>query len=347
VRKSNIAKCSIYTGNNSELYLNSFCKGFRITSKKLFPEFVNYLFNSSFYRKYFSLVGRGFTRINLKQEFIKNAFTLVPPLKEQTAIAEFLDRKTALIDQAIGIKEKQIELLKERRQIVIHRAVTRGLDPEVKMKDSGVEWIGEVPEHWKFEPLKYSLNGIIDCEHKTAPFVDEKNFFVIRTSNIKNGKLTLNKAKYTNEKGYIEWTKRGVPKSGDIILTREAPAGEACIIPDDLKLCLGQRTVWLKINKKLILPEMVIYFIYSKIGRTYIDFLSSGSTVLHFNMADIKNIPVLSIPIKEQKAIVEYIEHLSDKISTTISLKRQEIERIKEYKSTLINSAVTGKIKVC
>jgi type I restriction enzyme S subunit len=87
--------------------------------------------------------------------------TFVPPLPEQTAIAEFLDRKTALIDQAIDIKLKQIELLKERRQILIHKAVTRGLDPNVKMRDSGVEWIGEIPEHWEVKRLKHLGNSII------------------------------------------------------------------------------------------------------------------------------------------------------------------------------------------
>ena len=98
------------------MYLNSFCKGFRISKHNVNAEFVNYLFLSTTYRNYFSLVGRGFTRINLKQEFINDAYALLPKLKEQTAIANFLDNKTTKIDQAIAIKQQQIELLKERRQ---------------------------------------------------------------------------------------------------------------------------------------------------------------------------------------------------------------------------------------
>jgi len=123
-----IAKNSIYLEDDKELYLNSFCKGFRISKQNVNAEFVNYLFLSTTYRNYFSLVGRGFTRINLKQEFINDAYTLLPKLEEQTTIAHFLDDKTTKIDQAIAIKQKQIELLKERRQILIHKAVTRGLN---------------------------------------------------------------------------------------------------------------------------------------------------------------------------------------------------------------------------
>ncbi len=308
-------------------------------------KFYSYFFRGIDNNKVIHGLGSGL-RQNIDFRDFKRFDFPFPPLPEQTAIANFLDRKTTLIEQAIGIKEKQIELLKERRQILIHRAVTRGLNPNAILKDSGVEWIGEIPEHWEIEPIKYSLNGIIDCEHKTAPFVDEEICFVVRTSNVKEGKLTFDDAKYTHEKGFIEWTQRGIPEPGDVLLTREAPAGEACIVPEGIKLCLGQRMVWLKINKNLVDPQLLIYFIYSKIGRTYIDFLSSGSTVLHFNMSDIKNIPIMVMPLVEQKTIVHYLGKVNAKIATAISLKEQEIEKLKEYKASLINEAVTGKIKV-
>jgi type I restriction enzyme S subunit len=312
------------------------------------PEFCHYLLKSNSFVEEYYRVGHGIVADlwTTRYDEMKNIKVAIPSWNEQTAIARFLDEKTAKIDKAITQKERLIALLKERKQIIIQQAVTKGLDPNARMKHSGVEWIGEIPEGWEFEPIKYSLKGIIDCEHKTAPFVDKEDFLVVRTSNVKEGKLTLNDAKYTDEKGFLEWTKRGVPKSGDIILTREAPAGEACIIPDDVRLCLGQRTVWLKINNERLLPEMTIYFIYSKLGRTYIDFLSSGSTVLHFNMADIKNIPIILMPLEEQKEIASYISTINNKIAMAISLKEKEIEKLKEYRSVLIDSAVTGKVKV-
>ncbi len=295
---------------------------------------------------YMKLLGSG-VRQTISFNHISNSLLVLPPMNEQIDIANFLDKKTVQIDEAITIKEKQIDLLKERKKIIVQQAVTQGLNPEAPMKDSGVDWIGQIPEHWAYEPIKYSLKGIIDCEHKTAPFVDDTEYFVVRTTNVKESKLQMEGAKYTHEKGFKEWTRRGVPTPGDVLLTREAPAGEACLVPDKMNICLGQRMVWLKVDRVRLLPEFAISIIYSSIGRTYIDFLSSGSTVLHFNMADIKNIPVVLPPLDEQKKIVEYIGQESLKVDDAINIQKQQIEKFKEYKTTLINSAVTGKIKVC
>lgn len=308
--------------------------------------YLAYVFDSLSFRHQVRTAVKGVKVYSITKAILKDTAVWLPNVDRQYEIAQFLDQKTTQIDQAIAIKEQQIALLNERKQIVIQQAVTKGLDPNVKMKDSGVEWIGEIPEHWFYEPIKYSLKGIIDCEHKTAPFVDEKEYFVVRTSNVKNGKLLHEGAKYTHEKGYKEWTKRGIPRCGDILLTREAPAGEACLIPNDLKLCLGQRMVWLKVNNDRMLSQLIIYLIYSTVVRTYIDFLSTGSTVLHFNMADIQNIPILIPPIDEQKLIVKYLNKLDLDIEGASEKIKLQIQKLKEYKTTLINDAVTGKIKV-
>jgi type I restriction enzyme S subunit len=310
--------------------------------------FFHYLVRSQIYKSEFKRNSSGVIESGLRlyTDDFYDIWSILPSPSEQTAIANFLDTKTAKIDTAIAQKEKMIALLKERKQIIIQNAVTKGLDPNVKMKDSGVEWIGEIPEGWEVEPIKYSLKGMIDCEHKTAPFVDETEFLVVRTTNVKNGKLVMDGAKFTHEKGFAEWTRRGIPYPGDILLTREAPAGEACLVPRDMKLCLGQRMVWLKVDKSRLIPELAIHFIYSNLGRTYIDFLSAGSTVLHFNMADIGNIPIINMPIEEQASLVNYLKTVSTKIDQTIALHQTQIEKLKEYKATLIDSAVTGKIKV-
>lgn len=315
-----------------------------LANNLVYKEYFKYLLHR-YDVAYMKLLGSG-VRQTISFNHIANSLLPYPSMLEQKNIAEFLDQKTSEIDQAIAIKEQQIALLNERKQIVIQKAVTQGLNPNVPMKDSGVEWIGRIPEHWLYEPIKYSLKGIVDCEHKTAPFVDEKEFFVIRTSNVKNGKLVYDDAKYTHEKGYNEWTRRGVPTPGDVLLTREAPAGEACLVPSNQKICLGQRMVWLKINNERVLSQFILYLIYSNVVRTYIDFLSAGSTVLHFNMADIKNIPVLIPPLVEQKSIIQYLDKIESDINHSIEIIKLQIAKLKEYKTTLINDAVTGKIKV-
>jgi len=118
-----IGKCSLYLGNK-EVFLNSFCKGFRISNKKIYPVYINFLLNSNIFRDYFAITARGFTRINVKQEYINNAFVLIPPISEQTAIASFLDNKTKEIDQTISNQRTLITKLKEYKQTLIDSAVT-------------------------------------------------------------------------------------------------------------------------------------------------------------------------------------------------------------------------------
>jgi len=120
--------------------------------------------------------------------------------------------------------------------------------------------------------------------------------------------LIFKSAKYTNHEVYLEWTARGTPEAGDILFTREAPAGEACIVPTNSQICLGQRMVLFKVNHKKILPMFLLYSLYGGLSDDFIRQLSQGSTVIHLNMADIKNIPLFEIPINEQQSIVQYLE---------------------------------------
>lgn len=216
----------------------------------------------------------------------------------------------------------------------------------IKRKPSGIAWLGDIPEHWEVKKLKHIVNAIIDTEHKTVPFFDDEKYFVVRTSDIRNGVLLIEKMRRTNREGFEEWTKRETPVEGDIIFTREAPAGEACVVPKNLDVCLGQRTVLFKTNQELAFSELIVHLIYSDVVKEYINQLSQGSTVTHFNMADIKNIPLILPPIEEQKQIVEFIETATGKIDATIATIEKEIGFLREYRTALISEVVTGKIKV-
>jgi len=267
-------------------------------------------------------------------------------IEEQQAIANFLDRETARIDALIGHKERLIALLEEKRQAVISHAVTRGLDPNAKMNDSGLSWPTSMPDHWEPMRIKYLLSEIIDAEHKTAPFYEGADYFVVRTSNVRNGKLLYSSAKYTDAKGYAEWTERGIPEPGDILFTREAPAGEACLVPPTGQLCLGQRMVLFKVLKDRLDSRFAIWSLYSGVSRSFIEELSQGSTVHHFNMADIKNIPLLLPPLTEQTEIADFLEDQTQRFDNLRTKVEQGIERLQEYRTALISAAVTGQIDV-
>ena len=337
-----IAKNSIYLGENTELYLNSFCKGFRISKHNVNAEFVNYLFLSTTYRNYFSLVGRGFTRINLKQEFINDAYALLPKLKEQTAIANFLDNKTTKIDQAIAIKQQQIALLQERRQILIHKAVTRGLNENVKLKDSGVEWIGEIPEHWEVKALKYCTN-IFRGKFTHRPRNDERlydgNYPFFQTGDVaRAGKFLLEYRQTLNEFGLRVSTL--FPK-GTIVMTIAANIGDIAIL--DIDACFPDSIVGFEPMNYLERG-----FLYNSLLVMKVQFMSSTikNTQMNLNVDRIGTNAIVIPSIEEQKQIVEFIETATTKIATAISLKEQEIEKLKEYKMSLIDGVVTGKVRV-
>lgn len=344
-----IAKCSIYLGHEDELYLNSFCKGFRITRTEIYPEYINYLLSSKIYRIYFALVGRGFTRINLKQEFINDASILLPSLAEQTKIAQFLHDKTTKIEDAIAIKDQQIALLKERKQILIHKAVTQGLNPNVTLKDSGVEWIGEIPEHWEVKKLKEICKafGRIGFRGYTiSDLVNEGDGAItISPSNIKEDFMTFEKCSYLSWHKYIESPEIQIFDNDVLIVKTGSTFGKVGIVKNlPEKATINPQLLVLKeirINPEYFYSALKTSMIQIQVQQEVI-----GSTIPTISETKILNFKIALPPKKEIVEIILYLKNINEKFETAVILKEQEIEKLKEYKSSLINGAVTGKVKV-
>lgn len=270
----------------------------------------------------------------------------LPSVSEQASIARFLAWATNRLDRAIGAKRRIITLLQDQKQTIIHRAVTRGLDPSVPLKDSGIPWLGEIPVHWEVLALKRVLSRLVDCEHKTAPFVQQSNYRVVRTSAVRNGLLRWSGTYCTSAKAYTEWTQRAVPEAGDVIFTREAPAGEACIIPEDARVCLGQRTVLMKPQRGIYDSQFLVHMIYAGPPRQLIELTCQGSTVSHFNMDDIGWMKILAPPLSEQIEIAAKVTELTEAPSLVIDKTEREITLLREYRTRLIADVVTGKLDV-
>ena len=317
-----------------------------VLNDELYPRFAFYYTKTDRFSKYLSMSVIQSTIGNVNGQKYANMPLPTPPLPEQHAIAAFLDRETGRIDALIAKKERQIELLQEKRTALISHAVTKGLDPDAPMKDSGVEWLGEVPEHWAKMGIKHLLHQIIDTEHKTAPYSPDGKYLVVRTANVRNGILSFDDAKYTDSEGFKEWTRRGVPKPGDILFTREAPAGEACIVPDNVPLCIGQRMVLFRVNKQRLDARFGIYSIYGGLADEFIRSLSQGSTVEHFNMSDIGNTPLFKPSLSEQHTIAAFLDHETGHIDVLTTKVYESISKLYEYRTALISAAVTGKIDV-
>lgn len=289
---------------------------------------------------FMKLLGSG-VRQTLNYNDIANCDLIFPPLPEQTAIAAFLDRKTALIDEAIIIKEKQIELLKERRQILIHKAVNRGLNPDVKLKDSGVEWIGEIPVGWEVV-----RNGSLFSERKD-PGSDDLPLLSV---SIHTAVSTEELSDEDNIRGKIRIEDKSTYKlvnPGDIAFNMMR-AWQGAIGAVRIKGMVSPAYIVASPKRKFNTD----FFEYQYRTARFIqqmDRVSKGITDFRKRLywSEFKQLFTLLPPEKEQNAIAEFISELNSKTDKIIRLKEIEIEKLKEYKASLINSAVTGKIKVC
>ncbi|MCY4471387.1 MAG: restriction endonuclease subunit S [Kistimonas sp.] len=277
-------------------------------------------------------------------EKVESSPLFLPSDTEARSIANFLDHETAKIDTLIEEQQSLIRLLKEKRQAVISHAVTKGLNPDAPMKDSGVEWLGEGPEHWEVKRLKH-VSEVVDCRNKTPEYFDDGEYFVVRTTNVKKQKLNFNGALYTDEKNFKIWTQRGIPPAGSILFTREAPAGEICLVPENLKFCLGQRMMNF-ISYEEEYKSFLFDFLLSDCLERYIESVSHGSTVTHLRVEQVQNIPVIVPPKEEADVIHQYLGRIKSKYHDLTQEAEQAIELMQERRTALISAAVTGKIDV-
>ncbi|WP_418509232.1 restriction endonuclease subunit S [Corallibacter sp.] len=274
--------------------------------------------------------------------------TFIPPLPEQTAIAQFLDDKTTKIDQAIAIKQQQIALLKERKQILIHKAVTRGLDDTVILKDSGVEWIGEIPAHWEVKPLRHigkTQNGL----SKGGEYFGTGFPFLTYSDVYNNRELPYNLSGLA-ETSYEERKQFSV-KSGDVFFTRTSETVDDIGFSSTCFESVENGTfagflIRFRPNKNVLDMGFSKFYFSSSTHRPF--FVGQMNLVIRASLSQdhLKQMPILLPPLSEQKEIAYYIETASAKIETAISLKEKEINKLQEYKSSLINSVVTGKVRV-
>lgn len=281
----------------------------------------------------------------IPEEFIKNFFIGLPPYYEQTAIAHYLDTKLGEIDVLIDKQQTLLEKLAEQRTAVITHAVTKGLNPAAAMKNSGVEWLGDVPAHWDVSPFKLVMNSIIDYRGKTPEKINS-GVFLITARNIKNGIIdyTLSQ-EFIDEDNYEEVMRRGLPKLGQVLMTTEAPLGEVAQI-DRTDVALAQRVLKFDGKKDKLDNRFLKYFILSKAFQASLYKFATGSTALGIKSERLSYLKSLLPPVTEQSAIANYLDQETAKIDRLCETVNQTIGRLKEYRTALITQAVTGKIKV-
>ena len=276
---------------------------------------------------------------SLRLPMLQNFNVLVPPKQEQQKIASFLDKKTKQIDQAIEQKEQLIELLKERRQILINDAVTKGLDRTVAMKDSGVEWIGEIPEHWEVKKNKYLF---FEVDERSKEGKEE----LLSVSHMTG--VTPRSEKNVNMFMSEDYTGSKTCSKNDLVINIMWAWMGAMGVSDRTGIVSSSYGIYRQIKKNTINS---IYLEYLLKTNKYIEEYNKRSTGLHASRLRLYtdmffDMKIGFAPKEEQKRIIDFIEKNNQKIDKAINLQQQQIKKLKEYKTTLIDSVVTGKVKV-
>lgn len=307
-------------------------------------KYLVYLFSSKDYFKHTSNLARGATMQRISRGLLGNIRVVVPTLEEQTQIANFLDHETAKIDTLIEKQQQLIKLLKEKRQAVISHAVTKGLNPQAPMKNSGVEWLGEVPAHWSVTRLKYECSHIVDCMHSTPKYDNDGKYPAIRTADISSGKLDITNARRVTESVYRDRNNRLAPQPCDIIYSREGERfGIGALVPKSSKVCLAQRVMLFRAKTS---PEYLMWSLNAESTYKQAQQDVIGSTSPHVNVETIKNLYFAWPPAEERKQISLHISRVVDSLERIISIDSVKIGLLQERRTALISAAVTGKIDV-
>lgn len=318
------------------------------TNKEIYHYFKKYLVNHHSVLNQFSSEGKGTTRQIIGRNVFNNVHVVLPPLSEQQQIVSYLDRKTSQIDTLIEKTQRKIELLKENRTSLINEVITKGLNPNVEMKDSGVEWIGEIPSHWELKRLK-NVSDVKPSNVDKHIFPDEiqvrlcnytdvyYNDFITSSTELKKG--SCNSLEY--EKFKLE--------KGDVIITKDSESpndiGIPCLVIDNFDdvVCGYHLTL---IKPLSLIGGYIFRFIQSDRTRRYFEVHSNGITRYGLGKSSIENLFIPFPPYSEQEEIVSYLDEHTQLIDKTVSIEERRIELLKEYRQSIISEVVTGKRKV-
>lgn len=315
------------------------------------PRFYNWLFHSELFADEFYKWGHGIVDDlwTTRWQEMKRISIVAPSLEEQQKIASFLDRECAEIDEMIVLQEKIVEELKIYKQSVITEAVTKGLNPDVPMKDSGIEWIGEIPKHWErihFWKVNY-IRGRLGWKGLKADEYQEVGYPFLSAFNIIKDQLDWSDVNYISKERYDESPEIKL-STGDILIVKDGAGIGKCARIDSLPK--GEATV--NSSLAVITPKYKVtyrfeyYFLLSAPFQYVIWFLKIGMGVPHLTQENMRDIMMVCPTIKEQEQIADYLDSKCTEIDNLISIKLSKIDSLREYKKSIIYEYVTGKKEV-
>jgi type I restriction enzyme, S subunit len=310
-------------------------------------DYYSHLFRTSAYMGQVDIYSHGIVkdRNRLYWDDFKQISTPYPPPDEQAAIVRFLDHADRRIRRYVRAKQQLIKLLEEEKQVIIHRAVTRGLDPNVRLKPSGMEWLGEVPEHWQVKRLK-----TISPEITVGVVVNPSSYFTddgvpfLLGNNVLSGRFRLDTVRYISQESNARLRKSQL-RAGDIVVVRVGAPGVAAVIPNDLDRCNCASMMIVRQGREFE-PLWLQHLFNSPVIRRQIDIVKYGAAQKQFNISHAVEFLVLLPGIQEQRLILKHLAKELALLDSMISNARREMELTREYRTRLIAEVVTGKLDV-
>ncbi len=269
-----------------------------------------------------------------------------PKLSEQQAISNYLDKKCAEIDAVINSKQEQNKLLKEQRQSIIYEAVTKGLDKNAQMKDSGIEWIGKTPKDWTISKVKRFYDIVLGkmLQPKSIDENDELLDYMCSLNITWNGvNIDTVKQMWFSRREKEQYRL----KSGDLLVTEGGDVGVSCLWNNEIEECYLQNAVHLVRNHDGYLNKYLYYWLYALKSTGYIDLICNKATIAHFTKDKFSEIPFIVCSLNEQQDIVEYLDNKCTELDRLIQANTTTINELKEYRQSVIFETVTGKKMVC
>lgn len=293
----------------------------------------------------FHVEANGVTRYGLSHAAIKSVWLPSPPLPEQAAIVRFLDHADRRIRRYIRAMQKLIKLLEEQKQAIIHRAVTRGLDPNVRLKPSGVEWLGDVPEHWEVTPVGGLCTYISYGFTNPMPSADHGPY-MLTANDIGDGGVRYESARRTTQDAFDRLlTKKSRPLTGDVLVTKDGTLGRIAVA-DGQVACINQSVALLRPDVQLVLPAYFALTLRAPLYQEQMKLDAGGTTIKHTYITRLAKMRIAIPPVAIQAELLRSVSFAMSQVDSARSAARREIDLLREYRTRLIADVVTGKLDV-
>ncbi len=313
-----------------------------------YSTYYKYILESDFIQSQIKLISEGSAQDNISNEDIENFEILKVDDMTKISISNFLDNKTYEIDKNIEKNKELISLLEEKKNVLINQAVTKGLEKNVRMKNSGIKWIGEIPEHWELNRIKNTsyVKGRIGWHGLTSNEFSDEGAFLVTGTDFDNGCINWESCHHISYERYQQDPYIHL-KNGDLLITKDGTIGKLALIsniPD--KATLNSGIFLVRPVGESYLNEFLYWVLYSDVFKRYFDYIKTGSTISHLYQETFENFFFEIPPINEQIEIVDYLNTEILKINRVLDKVRENIYLLEEYRTSLIYHVVTGKIDV-